>query len=40
MLLIVVTVFTFCWLPYETYLVLNEVCSAINEYVGCMENKK
>lgn len=32
MLLIVVTVFTFCWLPYETYLVLNEVREGINDY--------
>lgn len=31
MLVIVVMVFTFCWLPYETYLVLNEVRPAINK---------
>uniref|UniRef100_A0A915HFA1 G-protein coupled receptors family 1 profile domain-containing protein n=1 Tax=Romanomermis culicivorax TaxID=13658 RepID=A0A915HFA1_ROMCU len=32
MLLIVVAVFTFCWLPYEIYLVLNEVRPNVNDY--------
>ncbi len=37
MLLIVVAAFTFCWLPYEVYLVLNEisgVSNVVNKYVG------
>jgi hypothetical protein len=33
LLLIVVTLFTFCWLPYETYLLLSEVRPNINLYV-------
>ncbi|VDP12868.1 unnamed protein product [Soboliphyme baturini] len=32
MLVIVVAVFTLCWLPYEIYLVLNEVAPQVNEY--------
>ena len=30
LLVIVVTLFTFCWLPYETYLLLSEVRPNIN----------
>ncbi len=33
LLVIVVTLFTFCWLPYETYLLLSEVRPNINVYV-------
>ncbi|OUC44227.1 7 transmembrane receptor [Trichinella nativa] len=32
MLVMIVVAFTFCWLPYETYLVLNEVWPQVNEY--------
>uniref|UniRef100_A0A914UME1 G-protein coupled receptors family 1 profile domain-containing protein n=1 Tax=Plectus sambesii TaxID=2011161 RepID=A0A914UME1_9BILA len=32
MLVIVVAVFTFCWLPLETYLVLNELRPRVNEW--------
>ncbi|CDW56047.1 7tm 1 domain containing protein [Trichuris trichiura] len=32
MLVMIVVAFTFCWLPYEIYLVLNEVWPQVNEY--------